>query len=288
MRPVTLVGIALLFGAITAVLTSKWVGLGLQASDHPRLKLVAAAATIDAGSVISATQIKHIDWHSAAAPVNAITDEFKVVGRVSRFPMQAGELVLESKLAPTDSKAGLSAMITDGKRAISIRVNEVIAVAGFTLPGNYVDVLVSGKDNALQPFSRTVIARAKVLAIAQETASDPAKPKVVNAVTLELSPEEVERLDLARSIGTLSLVLRNESDRTPWQSSGARISDLLGQANHPKPTMSLTTTSDTPNAESQSLSTMRATSQKKHKPADRNKNETKIEEIRGTVRGDMQ
>lgn len=288
MRPATLVGIALLFGAVTAFLASKWVGLGVQASNPTRLKLVAAAAAIDAGSVITAAQIKNIDWHSTAAPANAITDEIKVVGRVSRFPMQAGELVLESKLAPTDSKAGLSAMITDGKRAISIRVNEVIAVAGFTLPGNYVDVLVSGKDNALQPFSRTVITRAKVLAIAQETASDPAKPKVVNAVTLELSPEEVERLDLARSIGTLSLVLRNESDRTPWQSTGARMSDLLGQAPQPKPSMSLITSNESLGANTASWSTTRTTDHKKQQAADRNRTSTRVEEIRGTTRGDMQ
>jgi pilus assembly protein CpaB len=129
-----------------------------------------------------------------------------------------------------------------------------------------------------------VITRAKVLAIAQETASDPAKPKVVNAVTLELSPEEVERLDLARSIGTLSLVLRNESDRTPWQSTGARMSDLLGPANQPKHPMSLITPNEMTAADTASL---RTTAQKKQQPADRNRTATKIEEIRGTARGDM-
>jgi pilus assembly protein CpaB len=277
MRPATLVGIALLLGAVTAFLASKWVGLGSQASNLPRTRLIAAASAIDAGSVITASQIKQTDWHSSEAPADALADDLKVVGRVSRFPIQAGELVLENKLAPIDSKAGLSAMITDGKRAISIRVNEVIAVAGFTLPGNYVDVLVSGKDHAMQPFARTVINRAKVLAIAQETASDPAKPKVVNAVTLELSPEEVERLDLARSIGTLSLVLRNEADRTPWQSQGARMPDLLGQAN---------AATESPSAASP-LNKPRSTDLPKPQSSDRHKTAIKIEEIRGTARGAM-
>jgi len=151
---------------------------------------VVASTNIEAGTVIANTQLKTVDWLSPEWPAQAVQDAKKVVGRVTRYPLQPGELILESKLASTDAKAGLAAVITEGKRAISVRVNEVIAVAGFALPGNYVDVLVSGKDNAQQAFSRVVISRAKVLAIAQDTAADPAKPKVVNAVTLELTPQE--------------------------------------------------------------------------------------------------
>lgn len=228
MRPSILVGLALLLGAFTAYLAAQWVGLGSQSANRPHVQLVVASTTIDAGTTIASTQLKTIDWLSSEWPAQAVQDSKKVIGRVTRYPLQAGELVLESKLAPTDAKAGLAAMITEGKRAISVRVNEVIAVAGFALPGNYVDVLVSGKDNAQQAFSRVVISRAKVLAIAQDTAADPAKPKVVNAVTLELTPQEAERLDLARTVGTLSLVLRNESDNAPWTSAGARMPDILG------------------------------------------------------------
>lgn len=229
MRPSTLVGLALLFGAFTAYLVAKWAGVGAQqAAARPHVRLVVAAQPIEAGSVIAGPQLKTIEWLSAELPTQAVLDPKNLVGRVTRFPLQPGELVLESKLAPVDAKAGLSALITEGKRAISVRVNEVIAVAGFTLPGNYVDVLVSGKDNAQQAFARVVITRAKVLAIAQDTAADPSKPKVVNAVTLELTPQEAERLDLARTVGTLSLVLRNESDNAPLHSAGTRLPDILG------------------------------------------------------------
>jgi pilus assembly protein CpaB len=117
-------------------------------------------------------------------------------------------------------------MITVGKRAISVRVNDVVGVAGFALPGNYVDILVSAKDGTGQPFSKTVLNHVKVLAIAQDTTADPAKPKVVNAVTLELTPSEAEQLDLARSIGTLSLVLRNEIDSLELKSGGASLKDI--------------------------------------------------------------
>jgi len=88
-------------------------------------------------------------------------------------------------------------------------------------------VLVSARDARNEPFSKIVLERVKVLAVAQETASDPAKPKVVSAVTLELTPEESERLDLARSVGSLSLALRNELDRDLPVSSGTRLEDLV-------------------------------------------------------------
>jgi len=102
-------------------------------------------------------------------------------------------------------------------------------VAGFALPGNYVDVLVSTKDNADKPISKIVLERILVLSIAQQTQRDDTAPRVVDAVTLEVSPEQAERLDLARSIGALSLVLRNQVDLQAGDTSGARKTDLIGK-----------------------------------------------------------
>lgn len=283
MRPSTLVGLALLLGAITAYLAAQWVGLGAQSPSRPRVKLVVASMPIEAGTVIANTQIKQIDWFSAELPVSAIQDDKKAVGRVTRFPMQPGEPVLESKLAPVDAKAGLSAMIAEGKRAISVRVNEVIAVAGFTLPGSFVDVLVSGKDEAQQPFSRVVISRAKVLAIAQETNADTAKPKVVNAVTLELTPQETERLDLARTVGTLSLVLRNESDHAPLQSSGARLHDLMGSSGAKQNTLSQAS-EKSPSTEDAAANSHARNRASKDRMTEQSKKSRIVEEIRGTAR----
>jgi pilus assembly protein CpaB len=94
-----------------------------------------------------------------------------------------------------------------------------------------VDVMVSARDANNEPFSKIVLNRVKVLAIAQETSQDQTKPKVVNAVTLELTPAESEQLDLARSVGTLSLVLRNELDAADVNSGGSRLRDLAGASN---------------------------------------------------------
>jgi len=279
MRSSTLVGLALLLGALTAYLAAQWVGLGAQEHDRPHIKLVVATLPIEAGKAIASTQIKTIEWLSAEAPAQTIQDPQKVVGRVTRFALEPGEPVLENKLAPVDAKAGLSAVITEGKRAISVRVNEVIAVAGFTLPGNYVDVLVSGKDNDQLPFSRVVIARVKVLAIAQDTVADSAQPKVVNAVTLELTPQEAEVLDLARTVGTLSLVLRNESDQLPWQSAGTRMSDILGSSSGKNATPMGSPGTVSPEASAAT----RTASGRNDRAAERNPNRPAVQEIRGTV-----
>jgi pilus assembly protein CpaB len=140
--------------------------------------------------------------------------------RVVRTSIQRGEAILSSKLAPLGTQGGLSAVIAEGKRAMTVRVNDVVGVAGFALPGNYVDVMVSTQqdrpgvktNDEKQQISKTVLTHVLVLAVAQEAGRDDTKPKVVNAVTLELSLEDAEKLDLARNIGTLSLVLA-QSDR---------------------------------------------------------------------------
>ena len=155
--------------------------------------------------------------------------------------LKKGEPVLESRLAPEGAKAGLSAIVAKGKRAITVKVNEVVGVAGFALPGNYVDIMVntqeegtktSDKDNSL---SKIVLERILVLAVAQETTTDPNKPKVVNAVTFEVTPEEAEKIDLARSVGTLSLVLRNQGDPDAVKTAGATKTKLLGAVAAPAP-----------------------------------------------------
>jgi pilus assembly protein CpaB len=127
----------------------------------------------------------------------------------------------------------LSAVIAEGKRAMTVRVNDVVGVAGFALPGNYVDVMVnaqqekSGTEEGKQ-ISKTVLERVLVLAVAQEAGRDDTKPKVVSAVTLELSLEDSEKLDLARSVGTLSLVLRNQVDQKTVSTAGITKDELFG------------------------------------------------------------
>jgi len=216
--------LALVVGIFLTMTIVKWLDLGNP--DAKGNKIVVAQMEIAQGSVISNLQIKLSPW-SGDAPQASFSDIKQVVNRVAREKIYAGEPIIDGKLAPIGSKAGMESMISIGKRAITVRVNDIVGVAGFALPGSYVDVLANIKDASNQPVSKVVLNRVKVLAVAQDTTQDPSKPKVVNAVTLELTPSEAEKLDLVRTIGTLSLVLRNELDNTTNTSTGARVNDLM-------------------------------------------------------------
>jgi pilus assembly protein CpaB len=222
-----LVAIALTLGAMAAFMAARWMGVTKTEAQPSGSMVVIVEQPIEAGKAITVNQIKAIDWPASTVPRDAFARTVDVAGRIAREPMVAGEPVLPGKLAPKNATGGLSSIISEGKRAITVKVDEVIAVAGFALPGSYVDVLVSGKDADNHPFSRTVLSRVKVLAVAQETSAEQEKPKVVNAVTLELTPPEAEKLNLARYIGELSLDLRNELDASKVNSPGVRLSDIV-------------------------------------------------------------
>ena len=231
MKQHSLVASALLLAALVTYVVARALGLVGGGVTAVNRSLVVATSTIAAGQPIEQAHLQLVPWPTEQVPEGAFDKLADLSGRVVRQTVYSGELLLEPKLAPVDARGGLSSTIESGKRAISVRVNDVVGVAGFALPGSYVDVLVSAKDDAHQPFSTTVLTRVKVLAAAQETESDQGgakpKPKVVNAVTLELTPLEAEKLDLARSIGVLSLVLRNDSDTVDVDSAGTRLNNIL-------------------------------------------------------------
>ncbi|TNJ36404.1 Flp pilus assembly protein CpaB [Chlorobaculum thiosulfatiphilum] len=235
MKLPVLVAIALTLGAMAAFMAARWMGVTKTEAQPSGSMVVIVEQPVEAGKAITVNQIKAIDWPASTVPRDAFARTADVVGRIAREPMVAGEPVLPGKLAPKNATGGLSSIISEGKRAITVKVDEVIAVAGFALPGSYVDVLVSGKDADNHPFSRTVLSRVKVLAVAQETSAEQEKPKVVNAVTLELTPPEAEKLNLARYIGELSLDLRNELDAGKVNSPGVRLSDIVSPQSSSSP-----------------------------------------------------
>ncbi|WP_221794230.1 Flp pilus assembly protein CpaB [Aquisediminimonas sediminicola] len=224
MRSSALIIAALLIGLVAAFLVFRVI---IPDTEAARKRIVVASGEILAGTAIKASELSTVEWAAEEMPKGAFEKIELVTGRIARTNVYAGEPVLDTHLAQVSAMAGMTAMIAEGKRAISIGADEVIGVAGFAMPGSYVDVLVSAKDSAGFPFSKVVLERIKILAVEQETKSKPDAPKVVNAVTLEMTPTEAERLDLARSVGTLSLVLRNEFDRSPAKAPGARLNDLF-------------------------------------------------------------
>ncbi|MFP5406033.1 MAG: Flp pilus assembly protein CpaB [Gammaproteobacteria bacterium] len=225
-RAVVMLVLAVVAGLAAVVLAAQW--LTQQASVGTQ-QVVVAAREINLGTALNATMFDTVSWPAGAVPSGAFGKVVELDGRVLLSSVQRGEPVLESRLAPVGTKGGLSAVIPEGKRAITVKVNEVVGVAGFALPGNHVDVMVNTQDERQRPVSKIVLERILVLAVAQESNRDETKPRVVSAVTLEVAPEQAEKLDLARSVGNLSLVLRNQVDRDPSPpTAGIRKSDLLG------------------------------------------------------------
>lgn len=236
-RAVLMVVIAIVLGLGAVVLASRWVS---QQATVASSKVVVAAKDLDLGTRLSPELLKTVDWPTASLPPGAIQDPKTLDTRVIKTSLLRGEPVLEAKLAPLGAKGGLSAVIGEGKRAITVRVNDVIGVAGFALPGNYVDIVVNTEDETAKTsamnkaVSKIVLEQILVLAVAQEASRDETKPRVVNAVTLEVTPEQAEKLDLARSVGTLSLVLRNQVDTEPVNTAGATKQNLLKGVDEPK------------------------------------------------------
>lgn len=241
-----MIAVSLIIGLAAVFLASNWVR---QQGSLTTSKVVVAAKDLSLGTRLTPETLTMVEWPRNSIPPGALQGE-EALGKLLKDPASQeprvlkvtilkGEPIQEPKLAPIGTKGGLSAVIGEGKRAITVRVNDVVGVAGFALPGNYVDVIVNtesenAKGNAKdKTISKIVLERILVLAVAQEAGRDETKPKVVNAVTLEVTPDQAEKLDLARSIGTLSLVLRNQVDTSPVTTTGAFKRDLLNDSPAP-------------------------------------------------------
>lgn len=233
-----MLSVALLAGLLAVLLASRWLDAK---SGSGMTKVVVAATDISLGQRLAPELLQVVDWPSRSIPPGAFSQVGELDGRVLRTNIQRGEPLLLSKLAPVGTQGGLSAVIGEGRRAITVRVNDVIGVAGFALPGNYVDIIVNTQRDAGdantrdKSISKIVLERILVLAVAQEVSRDETRPRVVNAVTLEVTPEQAEKIDLARSVGTLSLVLRNQIDPQASETAGATKTSLLQQSAEPAP-----------------------------------------------------
>ena len=224
LRPFVMILMSLGIGLAAMTVAAQWLReRGLQ---QTRPVLI-ATHDVAAGVRLERSMLETAHWPKAALQTSALSRLDEAEGRVITSPLLRGEPLLQAKLAPKGETGGLSAMLAQGRRAVTVKVNEIVGVAGFALPGNYVDVMVHTTDPQNQPVSRIVLERIRVMALAQDTGPQDNKPRVVNAVTLEVTPQEAERMDLARSVGTLSLVLRSQSDTAPVVTQGARKRDVL-------------------------------------------------------------
>lgn len=225
-RALIMIATSLLAGLLAVWLAARWIG---QMADNTT-KIVVAARDVDPGTVLGEGSLQVIAWPSGSVPVGAIKDLKRTQGRVASTLIFTGEPILEAKLAREGASGGLASVLGEGKRAITIQANEIVGVAGYIRPGSRVDIMVNTHDSKDRSLSKIVLENILVLATAQDDKRDQTKPKVVSAVTLEVDPRQAEKIDLARHIGTLSMVLRNSLDNAAVVTAGATREDLMGPA----------------------------------------------------------
>ena len=200
----------------------------------PTRPVVVAAADLEVGAEISRESVRIIDWPTNAVPANAFADPKDVIGRGLVSPLIQNEPFLAMKMAPLGAGAGLPPAIPPGLRAVSVKVNEVIGVAGYVLPGTRVDVVatVSPSQQPGDITSKVILTNVQVLAAGTkiDRDTDKNKPIPVTVVTLLVGPDEAERLTLASTEGKIQLALRNPLDKATPSTRGIRPAALLGIA----------------------------------------------------------
>jgi pilus assembly protein CpaB len=191
---------------------------------------VVASRDLPAGSVIGREDVKTVSWPGSAVPQGFATEAGDVVGRGLITEVRQNEPLLDWKLAQREAGGGLSITIPEGMRAVSVRVDEVVGVAGFVLPGTRVDVLVTvvPSSDRMQSITRTILTNIRTLAADQRYQQDiEGEPRYVTVVTLLVTPEQAETLTLAATEGRIQLALRNALDASETVTSGRRIASLV-------------------------------------------------------------
>jgi pilus assembly protein CpaB len=194
--------------------------------------VVVAATDLAIGTLIKDTDLKPSAW-SGTPPKGSVTTKESIIGRGVIAPIYEGELILENRLAAAGAGGGLAATIPPGMRAVAVRVNDIVGVAGFVVPGMNVDVLISGIPPGPQAPGgakvKTILQNILVLSAGQNYQKDAeGKPVVVPVVNLLVTPEQAELLSLASNETRIQLVLRNPLDTKPAKTSGVALASLYG------------------------------------------------------------
>jgi pilus assembly protein CpaB len=198
------------------------------ASDQ--LRYVAMAKKMDAGVTLTAGDVQLIKWPTGMPLQGAFTHQEEVIGRTLLYPLAAGEPLLDRQLSVAGFNAGLSGKIPDGMRALSLKSDQVVGVAGYLLPGTHVDVLVTlHSPSSSDPVTLTVLQDAEILTAGQKMQPDPeGKASTVDVVTILVTPQNAERVVMASAQGTVHFILRNGSDHVHVDDSPTQMSSLEG------------------------------------------------------------
>jgi len=233
---------AVLCGLVGVMLITRYLS-NVQAFTRDLGNVVVAKEEIPLGEKITPEQLAFAQIPNGSVPEGAFRKLDEVVGRVAITPIGVRETITNMKLAPAGTGGGLSAVIPEGYRAMTVKVDDVVGVSGFIMPGSFVDVVativpVSQAGATNGPISKIVLQNIKVLASGAKIDSpeNQRQPSEVKAVTLQVTPEQAEKLVLAANEGKLQLVMRNYSDQEDTQTKGANKTTLLsGETYVPQP-----------------------------------------------------
>lgn len=237
---IVMIVLAGIFGVLAVVLANMWLANQrsqmARADEAPKATIVVAAIALKFGDPVTTEKMRVIPWPAGAVPAGAFKTVEEVLAKEgNRQALQAigaNEPILASKITGPGQRATLSAVLADGMKAVSIRVNDVLGVAGFVFPGDRVDVLltrtVRSADGSDQSFVDVLLQSLKVLAVDQVADESSESPTVVKAVTLEVSTKDAQKLTLAAGAGQLSLALRQVAANEGEATSRVTLSDLTG------------------------------------------------------------
>jgi pilus assembly protein CpaB len=236
---VVMLVLAIVFGGASLVVARMWLDgqanrrLAAIEAQVPQVEfatIVVAAEPLRFGTPLTSQNLRAIPWPASEMPAGAfarVEDLTSGEARTALYPVEASEPILAAKITGPGERAGLARLINDGYRAVTVRVNDVAGVAGFVLPGDRVDVVVTVQ-NRDEMTSDVVLQNVRVLSVDQVADERTSEPVLAKAVTVEVDPAGAQKISLAQTIGTISLSLRGSGDDADADVATVRPSDIGG------------------------------------------------------------
>jgi len=211
-RAIFMISLSMVMGVVAAWMARNYILDAGQTPDVEMATVVAADLAIPFGTKVNSRHVKLLQMPAEFAPPGSYSSIEEVVDLVNMQPIVAGEILMKARFADNEDGSTLAALVSKKMRAVTVRVDDVIGVAGFLLPNNRVDVLASRREDNRRAVAETILRDVKVLAVDQTAATENNEPVIVRAVTLEVSPPQAEVLFKARQEGSIQLTLRNPLD----------------------------------------------------------------------------
>jgi pilus assembly protein CpaB len=214
-RAFFMIAASLVMGVTAAWMAGNWIQNANQEDQVQMATVIAADMGIPFGTRLERRHLRTLQMPAEYVPPGSFSSVEEVLRRVTVQPVVAGEILMQGRFVDYEDGSTLAALVSQSKRAVTVRVDDVIGVAGFLLPGNRVDVVASRREANRRAISETILRDVRVLAVDQTAATERNDPVIVRAVTLEVTPQQAEVLVRAKEEGTLQLTLRNPLDDEP-------------------------------------------------------------------------